>query len=154
MRLILIMLAAFACGSLITQRAFAQDDPYTVSGVKVDVTAANAVEARTKAFAQAQQTAFTQLAQHFLSAGQMKDFQPLAADQVTPLVKDFEVTNEQLSAVRYVGTYTFRFRPAPSRALIAAKVPAAALPEPPNRRRSRARRPGRGFTACGRARRQ
>ncbi len=29
---------------------------------------------------------------------------------ISSLMKDYEVTNEQLSAVRYVGTYTFRFR--------------------------------------------
>jgi hypothetical protein len=36
------------------------------------------------------------------------------------LVQDFEVTREQLSTRRYKGTYTFRFRPAPTKARLAS----------------------------------
>lgn len=126
MRLFFLCLAIIA-GLAVALPAQAQTDPYTVTGVKVDVTAANAVDARTKAFGQAQQAAFVQLAQHFLTPDQAKGFQPPAPEQITPLVNDFEVTNEQLSSVRYVGTYTFRFRPGPSRALIVARAPAASV---------------------------
>jgi hypothetical protein len=104
----------------------AQEDPYTVSGVRVDATAASAVDARKQAFEQAQQAAFSLLASRFLSQDQMKNFQAPPAAQITPLVDDFEITNEKLSPTRYVGTYTFRFRHGASQNLINARAGMAA----------------------------
>ncbi len=105
--------------------AHAQDDmAYTVEGVRVDVTADNAVNARQQAFDKAQQDAFAQLSAR-LSPGQ-----PVAAPPPTTIatmVDDFEITQEQLSPVRYVGTYTFRFRPGAIQAWLGAH---AAVPAP------------------------
>lgn len=109
------------------QPARAQDaSSFTVSGIKADATAASAVDARQLAFDKAQQDAFTALASRFLTEDQMKTFQPPPALEITTLVDDFEITQEQLSAVRYVGTYTFRFKPAATRAWFGAK--SAAMP--------------------------
>jgi hypothetical protein len=91
--------------------AYAQDgNVYTIKDVKVDVSAASATAARDQAFAQAQQTAFTQLAEQLLPESDFKAFKAPEAKAISPMIKDFEVTNEQLSSVRYIGTYTFRFR--------------------------------------------
>jgi len=87
------------------------DDPlFTVSGVRVDVTAESAVAARTQAFEKAQQEAFKMLAERLLPEEDAKTFEPPATTTISPMVKDFEITGEQLSRVQYIGTYTFRFK--------------------------------------------
>lgn len=105
------LLIAFFALVFMASPAKAQDDSiFTVAGVKADATAASAVEARQQAFEKAQVDAFTQLASRFMTEDQMKAFQPPPVMEITLLVDDFEITQEQLSAVRYVGTYTFRFK--------------------------------------------
>lgn len=87
------------------------DDPlFTVDGVRVDVTAESAVAARTQAFEKAQQEAFKMLAERLLPEADAKAFEPPAIAVISPMVKDFEITGEQLSRVQYIGTYTFRFK--------------------------------------------
>ena len=85
------------------------DDVFTVSDVRVDVTADNAVAAREKAFAEAQIMAFDALAEKL--SGSSENNTPNVPDPsvISTMIKDFEVTGEQLSAVQYIGTYTFRF---------------------------------------------
>ena len=91
--------------------AQAADDPvFTVENVQVDVTDKDAAAAREKAFPQAQQQAFLQLAQKLMTEDEMKRFK--APDDITvgSMIKDYEMSDEHLSSVRYVGTYTFRFK--------------------------------------------
>lgn len=92
--------------------AAAQPNPvYTIEGVEVDVTAKNAVKAREKALEEAQVKAYQILAERLLGPEELKTFTPPDANSVSLLVQDIEVTNEQLSRVRYKGTFTVRFRP-------------------------------------------
>ncbi|MBN8520877.1 MAG: DUF2066 domain-containing protein [Alphaproteobacteria bacterium] len=99
--------------------AQAQDTgSFTVEGVQVDVTAKNAVEARTKALDEAQVKAYKMWLEKNLGqdkSAEQGDIDPLA---VSAMVQDFEVTNEQISAVRYKGTFTVRFRPSSLRHLL------------------------------------
>jgi hypothetical protein len=90
--------------------AFAEDSVFTIQNVKVDVTAKNAVSAREQAFRQAQTTAFNQLIERLLSKDEIDRFIKPETSIISSLVKDYEITEEQLSAVRYIGTYTFRFK--------------------------------------------
>ncbi len=92
------------------QIAKAEDPLFTVHGVRVDVTAASAVAARTEAFEKAQQDAFKMLAERLLPESDAKEFQAPPSTTISPMVKDFEITGEQLSRVQYIGTYTFRFK--------------------------------------------
>jgi hypothetical protein len=87
----------------------ADDDVFTVSAVKVDVTAENAVAAREKAFAQAQSVAFMALAVKLLGDVDVATYKAPDPSVISLMIKDFEITDERLSAVRYIGTYTFRF---------------------------------------------
>lgn len=90
----------------------AQDNTaYTVEGVEVDVTAKNAVQARKDALTEAQVKAYQMLAERLMGPEELKRFKMPDAESLSFLVQDFEVTNEQLSRVRYKGTYTIRFRP-------------------------------------------
>lgn len=98
------------------------DDPlFTVHGVKVDVTAASAVAARTEAFDKAQQDAFKMLAERLLPEDEAARFTPPPTTVISPMVKDFEITGEQLSRVQYIGTYSFRFKDSAIRAFFADK---------------------------------
>ncbi len=103
--------------------ASAGDPRYTVENVEVDVTAANAVAARNKALDEAQVKAYRMLAERIYGAEAMANFQDPDPLTVSAMVQDFEVTNEQLSKVRYKGVFTVRFRPN----AIRQHLPAAAL---------------------------
>lgn len=90
--------------------ALAYDSIFVVEDVSVDVTAKNSVEAQDQAFDVAQNKAFRILAQRMVDDAQAAALPMPDPITVSSLIKDYEVTNEQLSAVRYIGTYTFRFR--------------------------------------------
>jgi hypothetical protein len=90
--------------------AYASDPIFTIEDVKVDVTAENAIAAREKAFNQAQVKAFEELTTRMIPDADLSTTQTPAPNIISTMIKDFELTNEQLSSVRYVGTYTFRFK--------------------------------------------
>lgn len=90
---------------------YAQDSSFVVEGVEVDVTADDAVKAREEAFEAVQIKAYEQLAKRKLSEEAFAKFSTPDINKISALVKDFEVTNEKLSTVRYNGTYTITFRP-------------------------------------------
>lgn len=95
-----------------TQNAVEEDissPSYTVENIEVDVTADNAVAAREKAFEEAQIKGYKMLAERFLSPEEMESFEAPDINSVSALVKDYEVTNEKLSAVRYKGIYKIRY---------------------------------------------
>lgn len=100
-------LALFSFG--ITSTGHAANDLFVVEGVTVDVTAADSVSAQQQAFAQAQGEAFTILTQRMVESGGAESMQAPDPAMISTLIQDYEVTNEQLSSTRYVGTYTFRF---------------------------------------------
>ncbi|MGH1397971.1 MAG: DUF2066 domain-containing protein [Alphaproteobacteria bacterium] len=85
------------------------DPIFTIEDVQVDVTAQNAILAREKAFEEAQVKAFETLATRMLPEGELAVFELPAPLAISPMIQDFELLNEKLSAVRYVGAYTFRF---------------------------------------------
>jgi len=98
----LVMLASFP--------SFANDPIFTVQDVKVDVTAENAIAARAKAFEEAQVKAFTELSARMLPDADVATTKIPAVNIISTMIKDFELTNEQLASLRYLGTYTFRFK--------------------------------------------
>lgn len=90
-------------------QAIAADPIFTVENVAVDVTAENAIAAREQAFAEAQTKAFTELSTRMLPENELATFPPPDPVTISTLIQDFEIVSEQLSAIRYVGQYTFRF---------------------------------------------
>lgn len=98
------------------------DDPvYTVEDVTVDVTSDSAAKAREEAFAQAQQQAFGELAARMIDETARDAYATTDPAAISPMIQDFEVTQEKLSRVRYVGTYTFRFDPGSVKSYFSAK---------------------------------
>jgi len=83
----------------------------TVTGIIIDKTDKNAVVARDQAIVEAQRTAFQTLAAKFMSPDQLKTFKAPDDKTIAGLVQDFEIKNEQISATRYVASFTVRFTP-------------------------------------------
>lgn len=100
------------CMVFMAGRALASS-PYTIEGVKVDVTAESALAARDQAFAKAQGDAFMLLAQNLLPPERFSSVKAPAASALAGMIQDYEITEEKISRTRYNGTYTFRFRAAP-----------------------------------------
>ncbi len=84
------------------------DDPYTIHGVQVDVTAETSMKARDKAFMLGQQTAFLALAKIMTGDDKIK---MVDEAQVGKLVKSFEVETERASGTRYTASLTYHFKP-------------------------------------------
>ncbi len=85
-------------------------DALTVTSVIIDKTAANAVLAREEALTDARRVAFRKLAEKHMTPAAAMDL-PLPDDSVlATLVQDVEIKRERLSATRYVGDFTVRFR--------------------------------------------
>ena len=77
--------------------------------VQVDETAGNALAARDIAFEKAQKIAFKRIMDRL--AVQNVDVDNQIPDSITlgRMIKDYELTQEKSSGVRYISTYTFRF---------------------------------------------
>jgi len=86
------------------------DDPYTVGGVEVDVTAASAAEARDKAIQEAQRKAFTTLFKRLAADGATRVPPSVGDSDLQRMIQGFEIEKERGSAVRYVGSLSFKFR--------------------------------------------
>lgn len=98
----------------------AQDDPYTVNGVDVDVTASSAAEARDKAILEAQRKAFGILFKRLASDGDTRIVPNVAESDLQRMMQGFEIEHERGSAVRYVGTLSFKFRRKPVRSYMSS----------------------------------
>jgi len=83
---------------------------FTVKGVTVDVTAEDAMKARTQAFEKAQVKAYQKLMTRIMPDEEAAAMQTPVTPVISNLIQDYEVTREKLSSVRYIGTYTFRFK--------------------------------------------
>lgn len=97
-----------AAGSALAATA---DSLFEVDDVKVDVTAETAAAARERALAEGQTKAFRVLLERLVLAEDMAKLPSARPADVTPLVRDFSVSEEKRSAVRYLAALTYRFKP-------------------------------------------
>ncbi len=98
--------------------AFAVDESYSVSGIVIDKTAANATQARDSGIAEGQVRAWRKLIERIAVGGDTARLLSLTDKDIAPLLEGFEVERETSSPVRYLGTLTYRFRPASVRNLM------------------------------------
>ena len=110
MRIVFYVFCILTTNIFISSSHAASDALFNIHGVTVDVTAENAAAAREQAFMDAQSMAFRKLAERLLSESQLEYFEMPQGSVISTLVKDFELSNEKLSDVRYIGTYNFRFQ--------------------------------------------
>ncbi len=116
-----IALALVGCGPTLAAA------PYVVSGVPVDVTAADAAMARDQAIAEGQRKAFSMLMEQLVGVEKAATIQTPDDAQLAGMVQDFEVESERLSSVRYIGVMTYRFDAASIDAIIGK--PADGMPD-------------------------
>ena len=88
----------------------ADDDPYAVT-VKVDASGDVIGKARDTARLDGQRRALSMLADRLSGGNGAAKLPKLDDKAITDMVASFEVANERMSAVRYVGDVTFHFRP-------------------------------------------
>jgi len=126
---IAVVVLCLACGGV----ALAQErEIFTVAGVAVDVTADTANQARTRALAEAQETALARLLSRLVPAARRAEVPTVASGQVERFVRDFEISGEKTSPVRYIASLTYRFRPEVVRQFLRrANVPFAETPSKP-----------------------
>jgi len=103
-------------------------DPYTVSGVKVDVSADNATNARERAFAEAQAKAWVEFRRR-VAPGEAEV--RASADEIARVVQGITVDDERITPTRYIASLTVRFRPNAVRDNLAAT--GAQYVEPPSK---------------------
>jgi len=90
-------------------------DAFTVTGIDVDVSAANVAQAREQALAEAPRLGFRKLLERFVTGG---DIGRLAAVDARQYVRDVSVEQERASAVRYLATLTVRYNSVAVRRLL------------------------------------
>ncbi len=86
-------------------------DAFTITGVKVDVRAASAAQAREQALRQGQVEAYQRLIATITSDADRARLGDASADVVESLVSDLSVADERASATRYIATLTVHFDP-------------------------------------------
>src|SRR5689334_11268169 len=113
----LLLLPGF-CGFSVPAAAQSRFDVFTISPVRVDVTAASANAAREQALIEGERRGLQMLIERLtLASGRSRLPQPNNA-HLNDLVQGFEVANERHSGVRYIADYTFHFRPDAIRQLL------------------------------------
>lgn len=92
-------------------------DAFAVNGVVVDRTAENASAARAQALGEGRARAFRRLMERLVpsDAGPVPSLDGASIDA---LVRDFDISSERASGVRYIATMSFRFRAQPVRDLL------------------------------------
>ncbi|MFO1057667.1 MAG: DUF2066 domain-containing protein [Dongiaceae bacterium] len=103
---------------LLPAAAQAQSDLFEVRDVPVDVTAKSAAEARDQAVVQGQRKAWDMLIGRLVSSEDAGRLPTPSDAQLTDMVKSFEVEEEHVSDVRYIGKLAFSFRESPVRDLL------------------------------------
>jgi len=107
-------------------------NPYEVTGVQVDVTAATAADARQQALLEGQQRAMRILLERMTLKSDHARLPNLNPDETTQYMQDFSVAEEKTSAVRYLAKLNYRFRPGEVRDLLRAfDIPFAETPSKP-----------------------
>ncbi len=103
---------------LLATPAWAQSDPLRQAGVTAEATAADSVQARNTAHAQARRTAFNRLATAVGATA------PSLSDaQIEALVASMIVEEERITNTRYAGRLTIVFNGAAARGVLGGNVP-------------------------------
>jgi hypothetical protein len=113
------VMAALVLLALASGRGLAESpDAFIVRDVEVDRTATTAAQAREQAVAEGERKALRRLLQRLTPRDQSARLAGLGENRIAELIDNFEVQSERTSAVRYIGAFTFRFKPNEVRALL------------------------------------
>ncbi len=118
--LLALLLVAVVLMGPATARAQSSDpDLFQVSGIRVDETDQTAAAARMKALAAGERRAWGVLVERLVDPAQRARM--AALPNIGDAVKDFSVTDEKVSAVRYIATLNYTFRPDAVKRLLAGR---------------------------------
>ena len=108
-----VYVTAFVLMSVIWAALALAADPFTVTGIPVDSTGDNAIEAQTTAISEGQVYASELLIARLTLPQERasKGVPPLTADIVAPMIRALSVANEKRSTDRYLGDITVAFNP-------------------------------------------
>ena len=95
-------------------------DVFTLANVAVDETAADAAAARKIALAVGQRQALARLVKRLVPLIDQSRFPPLMDEDITGLVRSFEIEREKVAPNRYIASVNFRFKPRAISALMRA----------------------------------
>lgn len=93
-------------------------DVFTIAGVEVDATADTAAAARDRALAEGQKAALGRLFDRIVLAADRNKLPEFNAGAIAELVRDFEVSREKRSSVRYLAVLRVRFKAHGIRAML------------------------------------
>lgn len=110
-RFAILALLSLAAAVLAPLAARASEDVFTVASVPVDATAQTAAAARERALQEGQHQAFERLLQRLTPAAERARLPRLSDSVIADLVRDFEISGEKTSSVRYIANLTVRFKP-------------------------------------------
>lgn len=113
--LLVVLLILATAGDAAAQ----EDDLFQVLGIRVDETDLTAAAARTKALQAGERRAWEIMVQRLVDPAQRAKI--AALPQIGDAVKDFWVTDEKTSAVRYIATLNYNFRPDVVKRLLAGR---------------------------------
>ena len=97
------------------------NDPFTINNISVDVTANSSFIARDLAIKKGMRVAFEKLLKRLTIEADYARLPDMSDDEIEGFLIGFEVEEEKLSNVRYIGLLTFRFKDSPIRDLLTAK---------------------------------
>jgi hypothetical protein len=110
-----VLLLAAAVAPLRAQPA---PQPFTVRDVNVDRASSTAAAAREVALVDGQRAAFRRLFERLVPRSEARRLPNVLDSRIGDMVENYEVQNERTSAVRYIATLTYRFRPDSVRSLL------------------------------------
>ncbi len=124
LRAAIIFVVIFLPHAAAAQSAAGSEEVYTVADVSVDVTAETAAQARERALSEGQLKALERLFRRLTRRADHSRLPVVDDRRATFMVRDFEISDEKTSSVRYLARVTYRFKSAEvRRELRAAGIP-------------------------------
>lgn len=98
-------------------------DPFTVSGVKVDATGSNAIEAQTQAISEGQASAAHILLRRVTLPSERAgiNLDAIGPESIARMIRALEISNEKRSTQRYLGEITVSFAPSEVQSFLASR---------------------------------
>jgi hypothetical protein len=116
-RIAFVLMLGLACVFSLA-RAHAAEDPFTVSGISVDATAASASVAQNIAINQGRDRAWATLYKRLTKQQDWGRQPPLDDITLQRMIKNYVVSNERRSTTRYVANVSYQFNPDAVRRLL------------------------------------
>lgn len=117
-RILTILLALLALLPVSVAMAGPSADPFTVTGIRVDATAASAVEAQNIAINSGKARAFQEVLKRLLKPEDVAKVPPQDDVALTRLIASYLPQNVERSTTRYVAQMTYSFNPAAVRRML------------------------------------